>query len=94
MCADGPVIDDAPALRLLILHDTKGSLRAKKAPGQIHTDNAGPIRIGQIFKGHTWHIGAGIIEQHIQPPETLLHGGEKRIHRGRVGHIGRHRQRA
>ena len=49
---DRPVVDDAPAARILALHDPERFLSAEEHPGQVHTHDLAPLLVGEVLEGH------------------------------------------
>jgi hypothetical protein len=89
-----PLLMMRPALRLLILHQSKRLLGAEKRAGQVDIDDRLPLFDGQLLDRHATCRDAGVVEQHVEPSEGVVRGGEQRAHGRRVGDVGRHRERA
>ena len=91
---DRPVVDDAPATRLLALHDPERFLRAQEDPGHVHVHHLLPLLVGEVFQRHGGRPHPGVVEEHVEAPERLLRLREEGAHRGRIGDVGRHHERA
>ena len=85
-----PVVDDTPALRVLILHDLEGLLCAKKRTGNIGIDHGPPVLILLLLQQHTLAAKAGIIEQQVEPTERLFRLRKERGDRLRFSDVRRH----
>ena len=87
MRRDRAVVDDAPALRLLLLHHAIGVPRAQERAGQVRRDDIRPLLEGQILERDAAGAGAGVIEQQIDAAIGLLDLVEQRGDRRRIGDI-------
>ncbi len=67
MGGDGPVIDDAPAARRLVLHQAEGGLCAEEDAGQVHVDDLAPLLERQVFQRNRRSTGAGVVEEQVEP---------------------------
>jgi hypothetical protein len=67
MGGNRPIVDDAAAARLLLLHDPEGVLRTKKRARHAGIQDRTPLLIPEVFEGECGRTDTRIIEQHIQP---------------------------
>ena len=82
------VVDDAPAMRRLILQQTKRPLCAQERARQVDAQHVLPLRKRDVFKAHLRATHAGIVEQHIESPKLLLNKSKQRVHRVRLAAVG------
>ena len=94
MRRDGSVVDDPSAHRALILHQPERLLRAQERAGQVHVHDGLPLLDRQIFEPDARGVGAGVVEQEIQPPESRPRGLEQVAHRSGVADVGRDHEAA
>ena len=81
------VVDDSTTLRVLILHELDGFLRAVKNAVQIDIDDGPPLLYIQVFDRYPWRSNAGIVEENIESPESFLGFGEQIFDQCRFGDI-------
>ena len=86
--ADRAVVDDASALRGLVLHDAEGGLGAEEGSRSGWTATTGPVGVGEVLEQRAGDVLAGVVEQHVEPAMGGLHGGEEGVDRGGVGDVG------
>ena len=84
------VVDDAPALRVLILHDLECLLRAEKRTGNVGINHGPPVPKLQVLQQHTLAAKAGVIEQQVEATERLFRLCKERGDRLRFGDVRRH----
>ena len=87
---DGAVVDDAPAARVLRLHQPDGLLRTQERAGQVDGHHLHPLLVAEFFQRDGGRVGAGVVEQNIEAPERLPGLGEQRLDGIRIRHVGRH----
>ncbi len=85
------VIDDAAALRVLFAHQIEGAAGRQENAGQVDVDDGFPLRQAQIADGHRRHGRAGIVEDDIEPAETLLRLGKEPVHGIGIGDVAGYR---
>jgi hypothetical protein len=85
-------VDDAPALGLLRLHDADRLARAEKRRGDVDGERLVPV-VERDVLGVLVGGDAGVVHQHVEPPEGLDRPLEQRDDRVFFGEIGRQRQR-
>jgi hypothetical protein len=90
---DRAVIDDAPAARVLVLHDAEGGLGAEKHAGEIDVDDLLPFFKRQVFERNGRRAHAGVVEENVEAAERVLGFGEEQIDVARLADIGGNRQR-
>src|SRR3546814_1866924 len=73
---DRAVVDDAPALRLLALHQPEGAARAEEHAVQVDVDHLLPGAPGELTEVGRRHVGAGVVEQQVEAAEVLVDAGE------------------
>jgi hypothetical protein len=88
------VVDDAAAAGPLRLHQAERLLRAQERPRQVHVDDGPPLLDRQFLERHAARRGARVVEEHVEAPERPPRGLEQVRDRRRVGHVGRHGERA
>ena len=93
MRRDRAVVDDASAARVLVLHHPERLLHAEEHAGQVDVHDVPPLLDGQVLEWYARGADAGVVEQQVQAAEGLLRLREQRLHRLRIAHVGRHRQR-
>src|SRR6185436_16035473 len=93
VCGNGSVVDDAAALRRLVLHHPKRSLCAKKNAVQIDCDNGLPLYECQVFKRDSRTADSGIVKEHVDSSEGFLSFCEERGNGSSIADIGRNCQR-
>ena len=89
---DRAIVDDAPAHRFLRLHQFDCLLRAQKRTREVDPYHLHPLLVAEFFHRNGRSVGAGVVEQHVEPPESLLSLGEQRSHRIGLRHVRRHRE--
>ena len=93
MGRDRAVVDDAPAARLLVLHDLHGFLGAQERAGEVGRHHAEPGLVGQLLQRHRRRAAAGIVEHQVEPAPGRLDLGEQRHDVVALGDVGRHGER-
>ncbi len=91
MRRDRAVVDDPAAHRLLVLHDLEGFLGAQERARQDRVDDGLPALESELLDRGVG-AEAGIVEQHVEPPEGLFGLAEQVPYRVRVADIGRDTQ--
>ena len=91
---DRAVVDDAPAARILRLHDPDGLLRAEEQAGQVDVDDVLPLLEGHVLDRDAGRVDAGVVEQEVAAAELGANGREQGLDRGLVRHVGRHHEAA
>ncbi len=75
---DGTVVDDAPAARILRLHQFDGFLGAKECAGKVDGHHLHPLRVRQLLHRNGGCVRARIIEQNVEAVEGFPGLGEQR----------------
>ena len=88
------VVDDAPAHRLLVLHQLERLLGAEKRAGEIDVDDVLPLFVGKLVQVDRRRADAGIVEQQVEVTKSRLCLGEELAHRAGIADIGGNDQRA
>ena len=81
-----------PPLGVCALHERKRLLRAQERASEIRVHDRPPLLYRELIERDAWRADAGIVEQEIEPAESFLRPREERLHRLRIGDIGRHGQ--
>ena len=68
------IVDDAASLRILSLHQPKRPARAQERTRQIDGDDLIPLVHGELIEWSGRRRQAGIVEQKVQPPESIPDG--------------------
>jgi hypothetical protein len=86
---DRAVVDDAPARRRLLAHDPIRRLCAVKGTVEVRRHHLAPLlgRDGLERSARAEH--ARVVEQEVDPPETLVHVREEHVDVGGVGDVER-----
>src|SRR5262245_46074323 len=89
----GAVVDDAPAARVLALHDLEGFLRAEEGAGEVRVDHRLPLLERQVLERHGGRADASVVEEEVEPAERVLRPGKKGWNGFRVGEVRRYQER-
>src|SRR5690606_3982316 len=57
-------------------------------------DDLLPLLQRKVLHRNRGRSSASVVEEHVEPPERILRRLAERLHRRRIGDIGRHRQHA
>ncbi len=79
-----------PPCGVLVLHDFEGLLRAEKRAGQVRIDHGSPGLELDVLQQHAFAAKAGVIEQQVEPAESLFRLRKKLSHRVRIGDVRRY----
>ena len=79
MGGDRSVVDDPAALRILILHDPEGLLRAEEGTRQVDVHHGLPLLGRQLFEEHRGRPGPGVVEQQVQAAVGCLRFREEAL---------------
>src|SRR3546814_12146749 len=75
---DRAVVDDAPALRLLALHQPEGAARAEEHAVQVDVDHLLPGAPGELAEVCRRHVGAGVVEQQVEAAEGAVDARDRK----------------
>src|SRR5438128_1868472 len=89
---DRAVVDDAPAPRVLVLHDLEGLLRAQERARQVGVHHRLPLLDAQVFQ-EAGGADPGVVEQEIEATERALGLREEGADGLGITHVGGHDQR-
>ena len=84
---EGAVVDDAPAHRLLVLHDVERLLGAEEGAGEVGVDDGHPLVVGEVFEQDGRRAGSGVVEEDVQPSESVFGFGEEVLYRVGVADV-------
>ena len=87
MRRDGPVVDDASALRALGLHHANGLLRTEEGAGEVDSYDRVPLLEGKVLHRDGGSVCAGIVKEKVEASELLLYGRKQLLDGFRVCHI-------
>ena len=69
---DRAVVDDAPAPRVLRLHQPERLLRAEERAGEVRRRRPLPLLEGQVLERHGRRARAGVVEEQVEPAERAF----------------------
>ena len=87
MGGNGAVVDDAPALRMLVHHHADCMLGAQESPGEVHINHPLPLLEGEVLHGYRRGTRTGIVEKQVEAAKGFPGSFEQRRDRLRIADI-------
>ena len=88
MGRDRAVVHDPPALRVLPAHPAESGAGAEEHAGDVQIDHGAELlRVHLVDEGRLAE-GAGVVEEHVDPPGPVGEPVERRLDRALVGDVG------
>ena len=76
-----------PPRGLCYLHQRERLLRAQKCTGQVGIDHRTPLRDREVLERHAGDVDPGVVEEDVEPAETLLRPGEECAYGLGIAHV-------